>query len=78
MQAMSSCEYRSIKHRVIASSKSERFSVAYFYCPSNDAIIQSLSKPAVYRQFTLREYKLQTKIDVQETGDKIGLPRFLL
>ncbi|KAF3453522.1 hypothetical protein FNV43_RR03962 [Rhamnella rubrinervis] len=77
-QAMSNCVYRSTKHRVVGNTQTERFSVAYFYCPSNDAIIQSFTKPAVYRNFTFSEYKLQNQTDVQENGDKIGLSKFLL
>ncbi|KAF7822864.1 gibberellin 2-beta-dioxygenase 8-like [Senna tora] len=30
------------------------------------------------RKFTFREYKEQTHKDVKETGDKVGLPRFLI
>ncbi|KAE8055304.1 hypothetical protein FH972_012154 [Carpinus fangiana] len=60
----------------------ERFSVAYFYCPSNDAVIQSCcctkKLPAVYKQFSFREYQQQVRKDVEATGDKVGLSRFLL
>ncbi|BBH01925.1 gibberellin 2-oxidase 8 [Prunus dulcis] len=76
--ALSNGIYKSIKHRVVTSQKVERFSVAYFYCPSYDVVIKSCGKPALYRQFTLREYKQQTQIDVQEIGEKVGLSRFLL
>ncbi|PQQ16214.1 hypothetical protein Pyn_17050 [Prunus yedoensis var. nudiflora] len=77
-EALSNGIYKSIKHRVVTSQKVERFSVAYFYCPSYDAVIKSCGKPALYRQFTLREYKQQTQIDVREIGEKVGLSRFLL
>ncbi|KAI4322820.1 hypothetical protein L6164_022479 [Bauhinia variegata] len=76
-QALSNGVYKSIKHRVVAADKVERFSVAYFYCPSDDAVIQSNGIPLVYRKFTFREYKQQTEKDVKETGDKVGLSRFL-
>ncbi|POO00447.1 Oxoglutarate/iron-dependent dioxygenase [Trema orientale] len=82
-QALSNGVYKSIRHRVVASnSEKERFSAAYFYCPISDAIIESCSHGqstvAVYRNFTFREYKRQIQKDVQDTGDKVGLQRFLL
>ncbi|KAF7833871.1 Gibberellin 2-beta-dioxygenase 8 [Senna tora] len=72
-QALSNGEYRSTKHRVVAAEKIERFSVAYFYCPSDDAMIESYSKPAMYRKFTFKEYRQQTEKDVKQIGDKVGL-----
>ncbi|KAG4390947.1 hypothetical protein AAZX31_05G081400 [Glycine max] len=77
-QAFSNGVYKSIKHRVVASEKVERFSVAFFYCPSEEAVIESHIKPATYRKFTSREYRQQTEKDVKQTGDKVGLSRFLL
>ncbi|CAK7338368.1 unnamed protein product [Dovyalis caffra] len=76
-QAFSNDVYRSIEHRVVAQEV-ERFSVAYFYCPSYDAVIESSIKPVRYRKFSFREYRQQIRKDVQATGDKIGLSRFLL
>ncbi|KHN36722.1 Gibberellin 2-beta-dioxygenase 8 [Glycine soja] len=77
-QALSNGVYKSIKHRVVAAEKVERFSMAFFYSPSEEAIIQSQIKPPIYRKFTLREYRQQTEKDVKQTGDKVGLSRFLL
>ncbi|KAF3975235.1 hypothetical protein CMV_001507 [Castanea mollissima] len=77
-QALSNDAFKSIKHRVVSPQGVERFSAAYFYCPSNDAVIQSYTEPAMYRPFTLIEYRQQIQKDVQDTGDKIGLSRFLL
>ncbi|KAM3696512.1 hypothetical protein ACJW31_06G044300 [Castanea mollissima] len=77
-QALSNDAFKSIKHRVVSPQEVERFSAAYFYCPSNDAVIQSYTEPAMYRPFTLIEYRQQIQKDVQDTGDKIGLSRFLL
>ncbi|KAL5538963.1 hypothetical protein UlMin_045326 [Ulmus minor] len=78
-QALSNGVYKSIKHRVVGSSEVERFSAAYFYCPSTDAMIESCSQlPALYRQFSFREYQRQNEKDVKDTGDKVGLQRFLL
>ncbi|XP_054811276.1 gibberellin 2-beta-dioxygenase 8-like isoform X2 [Prosopis cineraria] len=79
-QALSNGVYRSIKHRVVAAERIERFSAAYFFCPSDDTVIQSSennNKPAMYRKFTFREYRVQTGKDVKQIGDKVGLSRFL-
>ncbi|XP_028807748.1 gibberellin 2-beta-dioxygenase 8-like [Neltuma alba] len=76
-QALSNGAYRSITHRVVAAEKIERFSVAYFCCPSDDTVIQSYNEPAIYRKFTFREYRHQIEKDVKQIGDKVGLSRFL-
>lgn len=78
LQALSNDVFKSIKHKVVPTRDVERFSVAYFYCPSAEAVIHSCTKPALYKQFNFREYQQQTEKDVQETGGKIGLSRFLL
>ncbi|CAK8535247.1 unnamed protein product [Lathyrus sativus] len=77
-QALSNNVYKSIKHRVVVAEEEERFSTAFFYCPFNDAVIQSENKPALYKKFTLREYRQQTQQDVNQRGDKVGLSRFVL
>ncbi|XP_061341812.1 gibberellin 2-beta-dioxygenase 8-like [Gastrolobium bilobum] len=77
-QAQSNDIYKSIKHRVVAAEKVERFSIAFFYCPSEEAVIQSNITPPMYRKFTLKEYRQQNEKDVKQTGDKVGLSRFLL
>ncbi|KAK7335401.1 hypothetical protein VNO80_27220 [Phaseolus coccineus] len=77
-QAWSNGVYKSIKHRVVAAEKAERFSMAFFYCPSEEAVIKSPIKPAIYRKFTFTEYKQQTEKDVKQSGGKVGLSRFLL
>lgn len=78
LQVFSNNVYKSMEHRVIAPQRVERFSVAFFYCPSYDAVIQSYGKPTMYRKFSFREYKQQIQKDVQATGDKVGVSRFLL
>ncbi|KAG4386061.1 hypothetical protein GLYMA_12G214000v4 [Glycine max] len=78
LQALSNDIYISAKHRVVAAEKVERFSVAYFYNPSKDALIESHIMPPMYRKFTFGEYRRQIEKDVKETGDKVGLSRFLL
>ncbi|KAJ4726140.1 gibberellin 2-beta-dioxygenase 8-like [Melia azedarach] len=77
-QALSNGVYKSIEHRVVTHPEVERFSAAYFYCPSYEAVIESCSEPAVYRKFSFGEYRQQIQKDVRATGDKVGLSRFLL
>lgn len=76
-EAWSNGVYRSVEHRVMSNPKVERFSVAYFLCPSYDTMIQSHSEPAIYRKFTFKEYRQQVQEDVKLTGHKVGLARFL-
>ena len=78
VQAWSNGVYKSIKHRVVAAENAERFSMAFFYCPMEEAIIKSHMKPAMYKKFTFKEYKEQSEKDVKQTGGKVGLSRFLL
>ncbi|XP_066373965.1 gibberellin 2-beta-dioxygenase 5-like [Miscanthus floridulus] len=40
LQAWSNDRYRSVEHRVMASVARERFSVAFFLCPSYDTLIR--------------------------------------
>ena len=73
--------YKSVEHRVVSHPKVERYSAAYFYCPSYEAVIEStenIIEPAIYRKFSFREYKQQIQEDVRATGNKVGLSRFLL
>ena len=66
--------YKSVEHRVVANPLHERFSTAYFFCPSYDTVIES----GVYRSFSFGEYRKQVQEDVKIFGHKIGLTRFLL
>ncbi|KAL2545677.1 Gibberellin 2-beta-dioxygenase 8 [Forsythia ovata] len=77
-QAWSNDVYKSVEHKVMANSKKERFSVAYFLCPSYDSIIGSCKQPSLYKTFTFREYRNKIQQDVKLIGHKVGLPRFLL
>nr|ALR74644.1 gibberellin biosynthesis-related protein GA2ox6 [Salvia miltiorrhiza] len=77
-QAWSNNVYKSVEHRVVANPQKERFSTAYFFCPSYDTVIASGVEPCVYRSFTFGEYRKQVQEDVKIFGHKIGLPRFLL
>ncbi|XP_078448491.1 gibberellin 2-beta-dioxygenase 6-like [Wolffia australiana] len=76
-QAWSNDVYKSVEHRVLAAGETERYSVAYFMCPSFDSVIGSCGEPSLYHSFTFGEYRRQVQADVDATGRKIGLPRFL-
>jgi len=78
-QALSNDVYKSIRHRVVLASKQvERLSLAYLYCPRNDAVIESGMKPSIYRKFTFEELMKQNSRDIEETGRKLGISRFLM
>uniref|UniRef100_A0A8R7QLP4 gibberellin 2beta-dioxygenase n=1 Tax=Triticum urartu TaxID=4572 RepID=A0A8R7QLP4_TRIUA len=76
-QAWSNNRYKSVEHRVVANSKAERFSVAYFMCPSWDSPVGTCAEPSPYKPFTFGEYRCKVQDDVTRTGKKIGLPNFL-
>ncbi|XP_021295087.1 gibberellin 2-beta-dioxygenase 8 [Herrania umbratica] len=77
-QAWSNLFYKSVQHCVVTNPSKERFSAAYFLCPSHETVIESCSKPSVYRKFSFTEYRQQVQEDVQKYGYKVGLPRFLV
>ncbi|KAL5773366.1 hypothetical protein ACOSP7_012957 [Xanthoceras sorbifolium] len=77
-QAWSNDVYKSVQHRVVTNPSVERFSTAYFFCPSYDTVIQNCNEPPLYRKFSFREFRQQVQEDVQKLGHKVGLPRFLL
>ncbi|XP_022929059.1 protein DMR6-LIKE OXYGENASE 2-like [Cucurbita moschata] len=62
MQALSNDRYKSVLHRAVVNSETERISIPTFYCPSQDAMIGPFKElvddknRAVYRQFTYSEY----------------------
>lgn len=76
-QAWSNDVYKSVQHRVM-TNKVERYSVAFFLCPSYDSVIGSCKEPSPYRKFTFKEFRAQVQEDVKATGYKVGLSRFLL
>ncbi|KAL0722850.1 hypothetical protein Bca4012_037449 [Brassica carinata] len=77
-QALSNGVYQSVRHRVIPPANVERFSIAFFVCPYHETEIECFGHPKKYRRFSFREYKEQSERDVKETGDKVGLSRFLI
>ena len=62
----------------MANRTTERYSIAYFLCPSYDSLIGSCREPSIYRKFTFGEYRSQVQEDVKKNGYKVGLPRFLV
>ncbi|KAG8634398.1 gibberellin 2-beta-dioxygenase 8 [Manihot esculenta] len=77
-QAWSNDVYKSVEHRVVTNPRVERYSTAYFFCPSYDTEIQSWCEPSIYKKFSFKEYREQVHKDVQLLGRKVGLPRFLV
>ncbi|XP_076882846.1 gibberellin 2-beta-dioxygenase 8-like [Bidens hawaiensis] len=77
-QAWSNDVYKSVEHRVVANRETERFSTAFFFCPSYDTMIQSCVENSIYRRFSFKEFRQQVQDDVKRLGYKIGLPRFIL
>ncbi|KAJ1271914.1 hypothetical protein BS78_06G162500 [Paspalum vaginatum] len=76
-QAWSNNRYKSVEHKVVANAKAERFSAAYFLCPSYDSLVGTCGEPSPYTDFTFGEYRRKVQEDVKRTGRKIGLPNFL-
>ncbi|KFK35887.1 gibberellin 2-beta-dioxygenase 8-like [Arabis alpina] len=77
-QALSNGLYQSVRHRVISPVNIERLSIAFFVCPYPETEIECFGNPKKYRRFSFREYREQSERDVKETGDKVGLSRFLI
>ncbi|CAN1326903.1 Gibberellin 2-beta-dioxygenase 8 [Linum perenne] len=77
-QAWSNDVYKSVEHRVMTNPSVERFSTAYFFCPSYDTEINTGHdhQSSVYRKFSFKEYRQKVQEDVQKLGYKVGLPRF--
>ncbi|KAK8646258.1 hypothetical protein V6N13_120050 [Hibiscus sabdariffa] len=69
-KAWSNGFYNSVEHCVVTHPTKERFSAAYFLCPSYETVIESCSQPSVYSKFSFREYKQKVQEDVQRYGYK--------
>ncbi|KAG0461905.1 hypothetical protein HPP92_020381 [Vanilla planifolia] len=76
-QAWSNDVYKSVEHKVMTNGTVERYSIAYFLCPSYEFIIGSCKEPSRYKKFTFKEFRNQVQEDVKRTGYKVGLSRFL-
>jgi gibberellin 2beta-dioxygenase len=77
LKAWSNNRYKSVEHRVMANATTERYSVAYFLCPSYDSPIGTCREPSPYVPFTFGEYRRRVQEDVKRTGKKAGLRNFL-
>lgn len=64
IQVISNAIYKSVEHRVIVNSIKERVSLAYFYNPKGDLLIEpakklvSKDRPASYSAMTFDQYRL--------------------
>ncbi|XP_027069814.1 probable 2-oxoglutarate-dependent dioxygenase At3g111800 [Coffea eugenioides] len=64
IQVLSNARYRSVEHRVIVNSVKERVSLAFFYNPRGDLLIQPAPElvaedsPALYSPMTYNEYRV--------------------
>ncbi|GMI81061.1 JASMONATE-INDUCED OXYGENASE2, Jasmonic Acid Oxidase 2 [Hibiscus trionum] len=64
IQVLSNMIYKSVEHRVIVNSVKDRVSLAFFYNPKSDLLIEpakelvSEDRPALYTPMTFDEYRL--------------------
>lgn len=64
IQVLSNAIYKSVKHRVIVNSNKDRVSLAFFYNPKSDLIIEpakelvTQERPALFPPMTFDEYRL--------------------
>ncbi|XP_044492537.1 jasmonate-induced oxygenase 2-like [Mangifera indica] len=64
IQVLSNAIYKSVEHRVIVNSGKERVSLAFFYNPKSDKLIQPMkelvteNRPPFYQAMTFNEYRL--------------------
>ncbi|KAM7499379.1 hypothetical protein LguiA_023793 [Lonicera macranthoides] len=64
IQVVSNASYKSVEHRVVVNSTEERLSLAFFYNPKSDLLIEpakklvTAEKPALYSPMTFDEYRL--------------------
>ncbi|KAK6943485.1 Isopenicillin N synthase-like, Fe(2+) 2OG dioxygenase domain [Dillenia turbinata] len=64
IQVLSNANYKSVEHRVITNSNQERVSLAFFYNPKSDLLIEPAKElvtedqPALYPPMTFDEYRI--------------------
>ncbi|KAH6802293.1 2-oxoglutarate and oxygenase superfamily protein [Perilla frutescens var. frutescens] len=85
IQVLSNAIYKSVEHRVIVNSAQERISLAYFYNPKSDLLIQPAKellapdKPALYPAMTFDQYRLYIRTKgpkgKSQLGDSLKSPR---
>ncbi|XP_074308141.1 jasmonate-induced oxygenase 2-like [Silene latifolia] len=68
IQVLSNAIYKSVEHRVIVNPNLERVSLAFFYNPKGDLVIEPAKKviteenPALYPAMTFNEYRLYIRL----------------
>ncbi|KAA8517403.1 hypothetical protein F0562_017696 [Nyssa sinensis] len=68
LQVLSNATYKSVEHRVIVNPVKERVSLAFFYNPKGDVVIEPAKElvtedhPALYPPMTYNEYRLFIRI----------------
>ncbi|KAK6135835.1 hypothetical protein DH2020_030443 [Rehmannia glutinosa] len=78
IQVLSNAIYKSVEHRVIVNSSQERISLAYFYNPKSDLLIQPAKelvapdKPALYPAMTFDEYRLYIRTKGPKGKSQLG------
>ncbi|MED6148551.1 Jasmonate-induced oxygenase 2 [Stylosanthes scabra] len=69
IQVMSNAIYKSVEHRVIVNSNKDRVSLAFFYNPKSDLLIEpakelvTKERPALYQPMTYDEYRLYIRMN---------------
>ncbi|KAG4922131.1 hypothetical protein JHK84_050982 [Glycine max] len=69
IQVLSNAIYKSVEHRVIVNSNKDRVSLALFYNPRSDLLIQPAKelvteeRPALYSPMTYDEYRLYIRLN---------------
>ncbi|RYR16062.1 hypothetical protein Ahy_B04g073045 isoform C [Arachis hypogaea] len=69
IQVMSNAIYKSVEHRVIVNSNKDRVSLAFFYNPKSDLLIEpakelvTKERPALYQPMTYDEYRLYIRVN---------------
>ncbi|KAL5721037.1 Jasmonate-induced oxygenase 2 [Ranunculus cassubicifolius] len=64
IQVLSNALYKSVEHRVVVNSLKERISIAFFYNPKSDLLLEPAKElvtpdqPAMYQPMTFDEYRL--------------------
>ncbi|CAA2983219.1 probable 2-oxoglutarate-dependent dioxygenase At5g05600 [Olea europaea subsp. europaea] len=78
IQVLSNAIYKSVEHRVIVNSNQERLSLAYFYNPKSDLLIQpakelvTSNRPPLYSAMTFDEYRLYIRTKGPKGKSQLG------
>ncbi|KAI3458559.1 hypothetical protein Pfo_015222 [Paulownia fortunei] len=78
IQMLSNAIYKSVEHRVIVNSAQERISLAYFYNPKSNLLIQPAKelvtpdRPALYPAMTFDEYRLYIRTKGPKGKSQLG------